>query len=130
MSSAPDTKAIVDDVDIEKKVESVEVHEVEKLDSYTVDTSQGDEALQLVGVERKERFSDEYNLKLRRKLVRLSLKRSLLWSNRYSGSSDPTNLCSSLLHAVLVSGVVLFCLVTLILYAQRQDIPELCQVSE
>jgi MFS transporter, ACS family, allantoate permease len=73
MSSAPDTKAIVDDVDIEKKVESVEVHEVEKLDSYTVDTSQGDEALQLVGVERKERFSDEYNLKLRRKLVRLSL---------------------------------------------------------
>jgi len=130
MSSAPDTKAIVDDVDIERKVESVEVHEVEKLDSYTVDTSQGDEALQLVGVERKERFSDEYNLKLRRKLVRLSLKRSLLWSNRYSGSSDPTNLCSSLLHAVLVSGVVLFCLVTLILYAQRQDIPELCQVSE
>src|SRR5882762_11287760 len=124
MSSAPDTKAIVDDVDIERKVESVEVHEVEKLDSYTVDTSQGDEALQLVGVERKERFSDEYNLKLRRKLVRLSLKRSLLWSNRYSGSSDPTNLCSSLLHAVLVSGVVLFCLVTLILYAQRQDIPE------
>ena len=130
MSSVPDTNAIVDDVDIEKKVESVEVHEVEKLDSYTVDTSQGDEALQLVGVERKERFSDEYNLKLRRKLVRLSLKRSLLWSNRYSGSSDPTNLCSSLLHAVLVSGVVLFCLVTLILYAQRQDIPELCQVSE
>lgn len=37
-----------------------------------VDTLQGDEALHLVGRERTAEFSEEYNKKLRRKLVRES----------------------------------------------------------
>jgi MFS transporter, ACS family, allantoate permease len=73
-------KTLVDDV--EKKSQTNEDHEDEKLGLYIVDTSQGDEALQLVGAERKDRFSEEYNLKLRRKLVPLSLKWPVLRSNR------------------------------------------------
>ncbi|KAJ8487342.1 hypothetical protein ONZ45_g14372 [Pleurotus djamor] len=40
----------------------------EKVEVASVDVSLADEALRLVGVERKEHFSDEYNRKLRRKL--------------------------------------------------------------
>jgi len=71
MSSIADANTSVED--IEKKSQSNEDDEDQKLGLYTVDTKRGDEALQLVGAERKEQFSEEYNLKLRRKLVRLSL---------------------------------------------------------
>lgn len=40
----------------------------EKIDVESVDVSFADEALRLVGTERTQRFSDEYNRKLRRKL--------------------------------------------------------------
>lgn len=41
----------------------------EKVDSGSFGATDGDEALQLVGAEAKEHFSDEFNRKLRRKLV-------------------------------------------------------------
>jgi ACS family allantoate permease-like MFS transporter len=41
----------------------------EKLELDSIDASNGDEALQLVGSQATEHFSEEYNRKLRRKLV-------------------------------------------------------------
>lgn len=49
----------------EKQVEHVEI-------ASLADIFQGDEALELVGHERTAQFSDEYNRKLLRKLVRCS----------------------------------------------------------
>jgi ACS family allantoate permease-like MFS transporter len=79
MSSITDAKAPV--YDVEKKSQPSEVLEDEKLGLYTVDTSQGDEALKLVGAERKEQFSEEYNLRLRKKLVHLPFKWRMPMSN-------------------------------------------------
>jgi len=45
-----------------------EKKDVASMDS-SIESRQGDEALKLVGTERQVTFSDEYNLKLRRKLV-------------------------------------------------------------
>ena len=50
---------------------SIDGHSEEKVGLDSFDYSRGDEALQLVGAERKEHFSEEYNRKLRRKLVRM-----------------------------------------------------------
>lgn len=59
-------------------IEEQKVQEIEKppmspegsLDEkFSVDLSDGDEALRLIGVERTSQFSEEYNAKLRRKLV-------------------------------------------------------------
>ena len=38
-------------------------------DTLSVDSKDADEALELVGIRREAQFSEEYNLKLRRKLV-------------------------------------------------------------
>lgn len=54
-----DSKEPVD----EKRVVDAEVASV-------TDSENGDEALELVGKERTQQFSEEYNRKLRRKLVR------------------------------------------------------------
>ncbi|SJL01931.1 related to allantoate permease [Armillaria ostoyae] len=57
-------------MNIDKKTrESVTVDEKTSISS--VDVSRGDEALKIVGTERTAKFSDEYNLKLRRKLDKL-----------------------------------------------------------
>ncbi|KIM90714.1 hypothetical protein PILCRDRAFT_143473 [Piloderma croceum F 1598] len=69
MSSITDAKALV--YDVEKKSQPSEDLEDNKLGLCTIDTSQGDEALKLVGAERKEQFSEEYNLRLRKKLDRV-----------------------------------------------------------
>lgn len=65
--------AIRKSLDAAEKVPSSPVlDEKHAVDSETVsviDSLQGDEALQLVGRERTAEFSDEYNKKLRRKLV-------------------------------------------------------------
>lgn len=60
------------ELDASKNVEQSEklADDFEKLESSLLDAAEGDEALQLVGVEAKEHFSDEFNRKLRRKLVR------------------------------------------------------------
>lgn len=42
----------------------------EKHDSSSSTMGEGDEALRLIGLERVEQFSEEYNKRLRRKLVR------------------------------------------------------------
>jgi hypothetical protein len=64
----------------------------------------GDEALDLVGAERSAQFSDEYFLKLRRKLVRASTIRcsSKFSPSLLSGSLDPTPCCCCLLYTVPV----------------------------
>lgn len=72
------------------------------------DLSQQDEALKLVGRERQAEFSDEFNRRLRRKLVSL-------WSCRLMeehtltvlrpGLVDSTPMRRGLLHAILVSGI-------------------------
>lgn len=41
-------------------------------EKLSVDLNDGDEALRLIGTERTTQFSEEYNAKLRRKLVLLS----------------------------------------------------------
>lgn len=46
-----------------------EHHEKTDIESESLDASQGDEALRLVGAERSAQFSEEYNLRLRKKLV-------------------------------------------------------------
>ncbi|KAJ6614320.1 MFS general substrate transporter [Mycena sp. CBHHK59/15] len=53
--------------DTEKVSVDVEVRD-EKIGLDTIDSSDGDEALRLVGTLRTAQFSEEYNLKLRRKL--------------------------------------------------------------
>ncbi|KAL0948226.1 hypothetical protein HGRIS_010828 [Hohenbuehelia grisea] len=45
-----------------------EHHEKTDVESESLDASQGDEALRLVGAERTAQFSEEYNLRLRRRL--------------------------------------------------------------
>lgn len=60
-------------------LEDQKVHEFEKQDDVretsldeklSLDIQDGDEALRLIGAERTAQFSEEYNAKLRRKLVR------------------------------------------------------------
>lgn len=74
-------------------------------ESIVVDLSQADEALQLVGAERTTQFSEEYNLKLRRKLVRIIffrivLKMNVVW---FTGLDDTTAMCGCVFHAIFVS---------------------------
>ncbi len=56
------------DASIEEKI----APDAEKVSIASVDVSRGDEALRLVGIERSAEFSEEYNLRLRRKLVSIS----------------------------------------------------------
>ncbi len=80
-------------------------HEVDEEIVSIVDSSDGDEALQLVGKERTAEFSDEYNRKLRRKLVRSYVFYFTMTSADHiyiSGSSHTPALCCSVFHAVLV----------------------------
>lgn len=61
LEKRPASHAPSDDVDEKKDVSVTE--------SVVVDTQDGDEALALVGRDRQAHFSDEYNRRLRRKLV-------------------------------------------------------------
>lgn len=73
-----------------------------------VDSSDGDEALKLVGREREVQFSDEYNRKLRNKLVRafiLYLEMAgphHLPNFGYLGSYHPPIVCCCIFHAIPV----------------------------
>jgi ACS family allantoate permease-like MFS transporter len=53
-------------------IDQTEVRD-EKVGLDTVNSEEGDEALRLVGTVRTAQFSEEYNLKLRRKLVSANL---------------------------------------------------------
>lgn len=80
----------------EKQVESAEV-------ASLVDASEGDEALELVGRERTAQFSEEYNRKLLRKLVRCSSCYVLLLAqNSAVGLAHPSAMRRRLLHPVSV----------------------------
>ena len=77
-------------------------HEDEEIASV-IDSVEGDEALKLVGRERTAQFSEEYNRKLRRKLV------SEQYCDRHhdvdglSGPAHSANLCGGVLHSIPVS---------------------------
>lgn len=68
------TTMSIDRESLEKVPASPVVDEKQAVDTETVsvlDSVHGDEALELVGHERTAEFSEEYNRRLRRKLVRV-----------------------------------------------------------
>jgi len=70
MSSESSPAKNPEEVEVEKSSQLHDTYD-EKLGLDSIDTANGDEALQLVGTQAAEHFSEEYNRKLRRKLVRL-----------------------------------------------------------
>ena len=88
-------------------------------EKLSLDLNDGDEALRLIGTERTTQFSEEYNAKLRRKLVLLS---PIWWifeliANFIAiGLAGPSSLRRRLLHSVLVR-----CLIILVTYASAID---------
>ena len=79
-----------------------EKHVYETETVSVTDSSDGDEALKLVGREREAQFSEEYNLKLRRKLVRLFISHRTATIPLRTGSRNPAHLRRGLLHAISV----------------------------
>jgi hypothetical protein len=67
MSSETSAAKNLDEVEKSSQLETYD----EKLGLDSLNTSDGDEALQLVGSQATAQFSEEYNRKLRRKLVLL-----------------------------------------------------------
>lgn len=88
--------------DIEKRPRSEEGSFDEK--SSCIDFKDGDEALRLIGAERTNQFSEEYNLKLRRKLVWPSIFITCTSSFFYIfvGLAHPAIMCFCLFHPILV----------------------------
>jgi MFS transporter, ACS family, allantoate permease len=82
-----------------EKKSSSSVDEKRAADAEVVsvdDTLNGDEALQLVGRERTEQFSEEYNRRLRRKLVSFpSVRTGLNCSSRQSKDFIIPPLCAA-----------------------------------
>jgi ACS family allantoate permease-like MFS transporter len=68
MSSETSVAKALEEVEKSSQLETYD----EKLGLDTLDTSDGDAALQLVGAQATAHFSEEYNRKLRRKLVSLA----------------------------------------------------------
>lgn len=85
--------------DLHEDEKQVEGAEVASLD----DSSEGDEALELVGRERTAQFSEEYNRKLLRKLVRCSSCCTLLLTQISApGLAHPSSMRCRLLHPISV----------------------------
>ncbi|KAF9247229.1 MFS general substrate transporter [Melanogaster broomeanus] len=63
-----ESSAVKNPDEVEKNSSQLDDGYDEKLGLESIDAANGDEALQLVGIEAKEHFSEEYNRKLRRKL--------------------------------------------------------------
>lgn len=103
-----DTKDRNDSSSLEKQ--SFSAHDEEKKPDVVrvnvLEVGEGDEALKLVGALRTEEFSEEFNLKLRRKLVSKATSWSL-WPNdqivHLPGFCHSPNLRGSILHPVSVS---------------------------
>ena len=116
----------------EKAIESPE-DEKQLYGSQTVslvDSSDGDEALKLVGRERQVQFSEEYNRKLRNKLVKCKKHPPpymylILVLNRIVSSLLCAPRCTS--PSSCMSPTCLRFLVHLNYYLKRQDLPELCK---
>ena len=76
-----------------------------------IDSREGDEALKLVGKERQVQFSEEYNLKLRKKLV--SIQNYILSAyadfSLIPGPMDPAAVCSGVLHSIPGQNLVKLC---------------------
>lgn len=107
-------------------IEEQKVQEIEKppmspegsLDEkFSVDLNDGDEALRLIGAERTSQFSEEYNAKLRRKLVGICFPFSFLSRMLYSstclsaqiGLANSSAVCRCLFHPILVGGTGPWC---------------------
>ena len=87
---------------MDEKGPSVEV----STDEASFDAKDADEALELVGMRRTVQFSEEYNMKLRKKLVRvvsLSVFLSVKLFIRGVGLDYPTVVRSGVFHTVFVS---------------------------
>jgi MFS transporter, ACS family, allantoate permease len=67
--------------DSEKKASSMD--ENVGMEKSSINLKEGDEALRLIGVERTVEFSEEYNRKLRRKLVSSSRRLSVLYISKF-----------------------------------------------
>lgn len=93
-----------DDVKDEKSIHSAGAYYADT-SSATFDAHEGDEALQLVGAERTAEFSEEFNARLRRRLVSPILDASILSTilTVMAGLRYPANLRSCLFYSVLVS---------------------------
>lgn len=104
MASLQDDKKSLDEKmqsrDEEKDAYDVAVSESE----VPVEKAEGDEALKLVGRERTAQFTEEYNKKLRRKLVRFCfhIPTSDSALTRSAGLDHPPSMRCGVLHAVLV----------------------------
>lgn len=74
-------------------------------DANSFNPTDGDEALRLIGVERTTEFTEEYNRKLRRKLVHSQFDcfRNMLTILLRSGSADSAYMCCRIFHTVSVS---------------------------
>jgi hypothetical protein len=105
IADVPIAMATLVDHDAEKKTSYVDDNIViEKLDDSSVNFKEGDEALRLIGFERSAQFSEEYNRKLRRKLVRIRSLRPLRngLCRKFKGLYDSTIERGSVLYTVLV----------------------------
>ena len=74
-------------------------------DTLSVDSKDADEALELVGIRREVQFSEEYNLKLRRKLVCPVFFHSEAENSTYQpvGLDYTSSMRCRVLYAILVS---------------------------
>jgi hypothetical protein len=97
-SELVEEKRTFDEKSIDEKV-------IEAPSISSVDFRHGDEALKLIDAENAVIFSEEYNLKLRKKLVRPTLINTRLTLNSVCqplGHVNPSPLCCCLLHPILV----------------------------
>lgn len=81
MVSATDRLGQFPSVNLEIKDSVIVDHKIDNENNgerSSFDIEEGDAALKLIGAERTVQFSDEYNCKLRRKLVRMCFRRKLL----------------------------------------------------
>lgn len=90
------------DHDSEKKASSIDDHVVVEKHHASINIDEGDEALRLIGMERTAQFSEEYNRKLRRKLVCPSRHPRVLISQIFEGLVDSATMRRSVLHTVFV----------------------------
>ena len=89
-------------IDTEEK-DASNLHEKRPPSEVSYDLGDGDEALHLVGAQRTTNFTEEFNEKLRRKLVSdASGNHPQSPSHSYfsTGSTHPAHMCGGLFHPI------------------------------
>lgn len=104
MSASPEYDLRATEKKDDEKADSYEDNkQVDTVSVQSIDSRDVDEALGLVGMRRTAEFSEEYNKKLRRKLVCQSAALHLPIVNHSTGLGHSSAMCSCLLHAISVS---------------------------